>query len=332
MVRNRELLFYVLAAAAVAALFTALGSLQSAACALTVLGALLATGVCTAVLLAVRYRRIAALSVYLKQVADGREPIDIRDSREGELSILKSEIYKVTGMLSEQASRLEREKRSQADALADISHQLKTPVTSMMVMTDLLSQGTLDDDKRAEFTRDMRAQLERLRWLITALLKLSRLDAGVVEFERRNVRCGKLIAAAVAPLAIAMELREQTLCVAGEDVVVCADREWTTEALMNLVKNCVEHTQNGGRIEIACEQNPLFVSITVRDNGEGIAREDLPHLFRRFYRGKNAGADSVGIGLAMAEQILRGQDASLSVKSEVGRGTEFSIKFHRSGM
>ena len=175
-----------------------------------------------------------------QQVADGREPIDIRDSREGELSILeKPRSTRSPACSRSRRAALRGKTGYQADALADISHQLKTPVTSMMVMTDLLSQGTLDDDKRAEFTRDMRAQLERLRWLITALLKLSRLDAGVVEFERRNVRCGKLIAAALAPRASPGRMRhELTLCVTRPSSERCGLRRPPVDRPRRLLNLC----------------------------------------------------------------------------------------------
>jgi len=274
-----------------------------------------------------RYREVDKLSQYLVRVMQGEYSLDLRDNAEGELSILKSEIYKVTVMLSEQAAALRQEKVNLADALSDISHQLKTPLTSMFVMTDLLC-GDLPEAKRVEFTGKLRSQLERIQWLVTSLLKLSKLDAGTVVFRKDMISAQRLVLAACEPLQILMELKGQKLVVNCPQFQLSCDMNWTVEALVNILKNCVEHTPAGGEIRVHCHDNPLYTEITVEDNGCGIDKADLPYIFKRFYKGKNAGDDSIGIGLAMAQGIVESQGGSIDVRSS-SDGSKFMLRFYR---
>jgi signal transduction histidine kinase len=280
-----------------------------------------------------RYREIEKLSVYLRRISSGDDRLDLRDNHEGELSILKNDIYKVTLMLSESRSYLERDKLALTNAMSDISHQLKTPLTSMTVMADLLSDSTLEESKRAEFTENIRVQLERIEWLVSSLLKLSKIDAGTIAFKRDRVTVRDLIDRAVQPVLIPMDIKEQTLTVnGGEHDAFTGDLRWTAEALINILKNCVEHTRAGGTISISFEENPLFTEITITDDGSGIPKKDLPFIFKRFYKGKNASEESVGIGLAMAYSIITSQQGDLEVRSEKGNGTEFCIKFYKKAL
>lgn len=277
-----------------------------------------------------RYQDIERLSGYLRKIYGGDYALDIRDNVEGELSILKNEIYKVTLILSKQAELLKSEKEQLANALSDISHQLKTPLTSMMVMADLLSSNDLNPDKRKEFTKNLELQLERMEWLLTSLLKLSKIDAGTVEFKKGLVAIPELINQAVKPVLIPIELKEQNLVIKGDSrVTFLGDFNWSVEAIINIVKNCVEHTPRGGTITISFEENALYTEISISDNGSGIEKEDLPFIFKRFYRGKNAGEESVGIGLAMAKSIITSQNGDISVSSKKNKGTQFDIKFYK---
>jgi len=276
-----------------------------------------------------RYRIVRGIEAYARAIAEGGSSLDIRDNDEGEFSRMKNEIYKITTMLREQAERLERDQRSLAASIADISHQLKTPLTSLSVMTDLL-EGNPAADKRAEFVQRIRSQLRRMEWLVTSLLKLSKLDTGTAGMKRVPYRVRTVIDRALDTLAIPLELRSQQVTVEGDDrVELTGDPDWTCEALINILKNCVEHTPEHGRIHIAFEDNPLFTRITITDNGAGIDREDLPHIFRRFYKGKNASDDSVGIGLAMSHAIISKQGGDISAESEKGKGTRFIITFYK---
>ena len=274
-----------------------------------------------------RYRQIAKLSDYLKKVNSGKFDLDLQDYDEGELSILKSEIYKTTLMLRLQAEALRKEKAALSDAMSDISHQLKTPLTSMLVMTELLRDPDLPEAMRHEFTQRIKNQLERLQWLLTSLLKLAKLDAGTVSFSPARIHLYTLLKRALDPLLVPIEVKNQRLTVYQKNADINCDLNWTSEALLNILKNCVEHTPEGGQLEIRCNSTPLFTEILIRDNGSGISPDDLPHIFERFYRGKNAGNDSVGIGLAMAKSIVTAQGGHVDVSSKPGQGSLFSIKF-----
>ena len=329
MVRNRELVRFLLFGIGIAAAGAAAGYfLPEYAYLVCLLFCLAEIAVFTGYTMR-RYRQMEKLSDYLKRIGRGDYSLDIRDNVEGELSILKNEIYKVTTRLREQAEYNVREKYYLADALSDISHQLKTPLTSMLVMTDLLKEEGLPTDKREEFTDTIRAQLIRIEWLVTSLLKLSRLDAGTIVLESRPVPAAEVIGRAAQHLLIPMELKGIEFEVQGEEnVTFPGDLSWSAEAFANILKNCMEHTPPGGRIRVMYEENHLYTVISVEDNGEGIAAEDLPHIFERFYKGKNAGADSVGIGLAMAYEILAKEQGKIDVTSKEGEGTRFRVKFY----
>ena len=277
-----------------------------------------------------RYREIAKLSGYLRQICGGDYSLDVRDNNEGELSILKNNIYKVTIMLSEQGALLQQDKSQLTNAISDISHQLKTPITSMMIMADLLGDAHLPAAKRNEFTRTIRIQLERIEWLVSSLLKLSKIDAGTVQFKKEQITVKKLIQKALEPVLIPMDIKEQTIAIEGVDSVsFVGDLNWTAEAVINILKNCVEHTFVGGEITISFSENALFTEIVIADNGKGIAKEDLPYIFKRFYKGKNASEESIGIGLAMAHSIITSQNGDIEVKSKKEDGTQFRIKFYK---
>lgn len=328
--RNREVQLYLITMILIGAVATGASTLFfTISTTILVLTTTMLLIACSVIFTRWRYKEIEKLSGYLRQISNGNYALDVRDNHEGELSILKSDIYKVTLMLSEQRSYLEQDKVKLMNAISDISHQLKTPLTSMMVMADLLSDSKLNETKRAEFTQNIRIQLERIEWLVSSLLKLSKIDAGTVSFKKDNVSVYGLIERAVQPVLIPMDIREQSLVVEGDETVTfTGDNHWTAEALINILKNSVEHTPVGGNIFISFSENPLFTEIRVKDNGHGIPKEDLPYIFRRFYKGKNAGEDSVGIGLAMAYSIITSQQGDIEVRSEQGKGTEFHIKFY----
>lgn len=277
-----------------------------------------------------RYREIEKLSGYLRQISSGDYSLDVRDNQEGELSILKNDIYKVTLRLSEQSSLLQQDKVKLTNAISDISHQLRTPLTSMTVMADLLSEPELPAEKRKEFTNNIRTQLERIGWLVTSLLKFSKIDAGTIQFKQEPIFVRDLVQKALEPVLVPMDIKEQTVLVEGDDSVrFTGDLNWTAEAILNILKNCVEHTPQGGKVDISFTENALFTEIIIGDNGKGIPKEDLPYIFKRFYKGKNASEDSVGIGLALAQSIITSQNGDIEVKSEAGKGTQFRIKFYK---
>ena len=275
-----------------------------------------------------RYCEIEGLCVYLMRIRSGDYALDIRDNREGSISKLKNDIYKLTVMLREQAELLRKDKAYLADSLADISHQIKTPLTSMAVMTDLLREPSLPEEKRLEFLNSIRTTIDRMEWLVSTLLKLAKLDAGSIVMKAEPFGVLALCKEAVNPLLIRAELGGVSLSVSGFNAVLSCDRRWTEEAVLNIVKNCIEHTASGGRVRVQCIDNPLHVRVEVTDNGGGIRPEDLPHIFERFYRGKDAKPDSAGIGLAMARAVILHQNGDLTAEN-TDVGAKFVIRFFK---
>ena len=330
MLKNKDFRRVLVLGSAVTVIFAACGFIFAKAAA----GALiLVTG---AILIALfshytkeRYAAIEALNDYLTGVLAGRESPHPDDQEEGELSILRSNIYKAAGTLTHQKDLLAGDKKRLAAAIADISHQLKTPLTSMMVMNDLLV-GEEDPDRQKDFLKTQSDQLDRMNWLIQTLLKLSKIDAGVVTMKQEKISARDLIAAAIKPFEIQMELMEMKTSAACDDLPLMCDINWTIEALQNIIKNCYEHMAAGGVLKIETEDTNLFSRIKITDSGCGISEADLPHIFERFYKGKNAGKDSVGIGLALSKAVMESQRGDILVKSEEGVGTEFDVRFYKT--
>lgn len=276
-----------------------------------------------------RYRKIEKLNDSLVSVLAGSKVPDIDDQEEGEISILRTNIYKAATTLTYQNEQLAGDKKQMAAAIADISHQLKTPLTSMMVMNDLLKDET-DEEKREEFLQTQSDQLDRMNWLIQTLLKLSKLDAGTIELKKEKVSVSELIRDAVKPFEIQFEIRNIEYRPKFTEFMIGCDRNWTIEAIQNIIKNCIEHMDEGGKLFLSAEETNVFYMIRIKDTGCGICEEDLPHIFERFYKGKNAGKDSVGIGLALSKSIIEGEQGEILVDSTVGEGTEFLIKLYKT--
>lgn len=276
-----------------------------------------------------RYKNLNDLNDYLSLVCKGIYDMNIDDNTEGELSILKNNLYKVITLLQSQNEYLKNDKLYLADSIADISHQLKTPLTSMMVMCELL-ENEENPDKRQEFVAVINNQLSKMKWLITNILKISKLDADATEFKREEVSISKVLDDSLKPFVLTAELKNIAIQNGANDFVFNGDESWTVEAVSNIVKNCLEHTNDGGKIIISSDSTNLYNKLTISDNGCGIAKEDLPHIFERFYHGKNSSKDSVGIGLALAKTVFEKENASVSVESEHGRGSVFEIRFYKS--
>lgn len=275
-----------------------------------------------------RYRRIAALSEEIDRVLHGAETaVSFDQYAEGELGVLQSELQKMTVRLREQQHLLQNDKVRLAEAIADISHQIRTPLTAVNLLVQLLGEEK-GEERRGELTRELLLLLSRMEWLITSLLKMSRLDAGTVKFQYEAISLDSLIHRAIAPLAVTTDLREQTVAVTAEGQFL-GDVAWTGEALINIVKNCTEHTPVGGTIAITAYENVLYTEIRVQDNGGGIDPEDLPHIFDRFYKGKNAGDQSFGVGLALARRIVTAQNGTLTAEN-VTNGAVFTMRFYKS--
>lgn len=280
-----------------------------------------------------RYLKLKQLSLELDSMLHDNTPIQFQKYREGELSILENELSKITLRLSEQAAALASDKQFLADSMADISHQIRSPLTSSNLILSLLKEQELSSKRRQELLRELTQLLSHIDWLVESLLKMSKMDAGTVSFKHVPVFVYELIKASAEPLLIPMELREQTLDIhppadLDNPPQFFGDFAWSTEAVLNILKNCMEHTPAGGRIQISFSQNAIYTEIMIEDNGPGFEKEDIPHLFERFYKGKNASEHSVGIGLALARMIVTQQNGTLKAENRLEGGARFVLKFY----
>ena len=277
-----------------------------------------------------RYGRISELSDSIDRILHGTDEILKADNFEGELSVLVSEVQKMTVRLKEQTDLLKTDKIRLTDAIADIFHQIRTPLTSMNLIVTLLSDEDLSYEKRVGLTRDLKKQLERIQWLIESLLKLSKIDAGTAVFASEKVSVRDLVKKASEPFLIQMELRGLDLKTQVKGECFTGDFAWSVEAIGNLIKNALEHTPDGGQVKISAHETPLFTELTVEDSGEGFCDEDIPHLFERFYKGKNAGEGSIGIGLALSRAIITAQNGTIKAENGASGGACFTVRFYKN--
>lgn len=280
-----------------------------------------------------RYERIAQLSGDLERLLNGDDGIEFSKYSEGEFSILENRLSKLVRCLRDQTEELKKDKLLLADSIADISHQIKTPLTSIHLLSIALSkadEGAEDHEGRHKTLADMHAQIDRMDWLVSSLLKLARLDADAVEMSPQEVSLKELIRLAAQPLEIMMELKGQQLEISAQGGVRC-DLSWTAEALTNILKNCSE-SMGEGTLQITAAENPLYAEIIVQDGGRGIDPEDLPHIFERFYRGKHSSGSGAGIGLSLARSILVKQNGTLKAENAPGGGARFTLRLYKGAV
>ena len=261
----------------------------------------------------------------------GAEQISFEAFQEGELSILASEIRKMTVRLREQNAALQKDKAFMKESLEDISHQLRTPLTSMMLLLEMLRKPDLNRSQQTEYMQELYSLLTRMQWLIETLLSLSRLDAGAALMQQQEIRCSELIARAMEPLSVSLDLKNISTDIHTDgEPVLTGDLSYLTEALGNILKNCLEHTPENGCITITADENAIYTGILISDTGSGIAAEDLPHIFERFYRGSAFSKNGYGIGLAYANKIVTEQHGSLQVRNAVPHGAEFDLRIYKT--
>lgn len=276
------------------------------------------------------YDEIKDMTDYVYNSSEGKNFPMKNSNQDGQIGLLKSELIKMTNILKEKVELLNKEKIFLNNTISDISHQLKTPMTSLIILNDLMYEN-LPKETKIEFLDKIKNQLSRMEWLIKSMLKLSKVEAKVIDFKEEKVLIKELINKSLAPSLIPIELKNINISIEGdESSSYKGDIDWSCEALVNIIKNCVEHTNCNGKINIKYEENPIYSEIIIRDTGEGIDKCDLPHIFKRFYKGKTSKDDSVGIGLAMAKSIIESQNGDIYVKSEKNKGTEFNIVFHKT--
>ena len=325
---NKELARGIAILAAATVILTAIGFVVSAVCGILVLFACVAVGAVHVGTEVYRYRKLQKLSADLDRLLISGVPLPITEYNEGELSILANQVQKLTLRLTEAAEVVEADKKHLADSLADISHQLRTPLTAMTLTTTMLRTSELTDEKRMELTGELRSLLTRTDWLVETLLKISKLDAGTVKLAKDTVSVNELISRSAAPIAIPMELRNQTLVINCGEERFSGDLIWSAEALGNILKNCMEHTPEGGTITVTAQETALYTQIEVEDTGSGFDPKDIPYLFERFYKGSNASQNSYGIGLALARTVITAQNGTVQAQN-CETGAKFIIKFYK---
>lgn len=276
------------------------------------------------------YGSIKGLSNYTNNILNNKYDLDIRSYDEGDISNLKNDLYKMTIKLKEQSELSTKDKMYLQDMLSNISHQLKTPLTGMYVINELLYEKNMSLEKERELLSKNKRELERIEWLIVSLLKVSRIDSGTLKFSHDKIRVIDIIDKAIEPLKISLELKSIKLNMdVDNDIYIYGDLEWCSEAILNIIKNAIEHTNKNGVIDIEVLDNPIYTLVSIKDNGCGISSEDLPHIFERFYKGKH-NKDSIGIGLNLSKTIINNMNGEILVNSTLGKETVFDIKFYKN--
>ena len=267
----------------------------------------------------------AALSGYLDRIMEGQYDTLMKEDTG---SALGDSIYKAVVLLREEREQAQGAKKNLADNMADLSHQLKTPAASIGLTLSLLKKKAWDEETKEDIGR-MEGQVSRLQHLVGTMLTLSKLDAGVLELEEKAFDLEEMLVDAVQPFVRQMEEKEICFGIQGADgILLTGDFVWCSEALGNIIKNCVEHTPERGDISIVCRDNPIYTEIVIQDSGRGFDEADLPRLFERFYRGAGSSKDSVGIGLALAKSIIEKENGAVTVENAGTGGARFCIKFY----
>ena len=274
-------------------------------------------------------KKIKEITKMISKINNRQFDIDINDFNEGELSILKNEISKTTIMLRQVADNSVKDKLNLKDSLGDISHQLKTPLTSITIMIDnILDSPDMDEKTRKKFLINIKREILNINFLVMSLLKLSKFDANVVKFNKESVYLKDIIIESIKNVSMIKELKNITIKVSGDDnIKLLCDFKWQVESITNILKNSIEHTSEYGTVEVNYSENKLYTRILIKDNGKGIDSDDLPHIFDRFYKGENGSDDSFGIGLSLSKTIIEKEGGSITVKSTPNIGTIFTIKY-----
>ena len=274
-------------------------------------------------------KKIAEINEYIKQINNKNYILKIEENDNGELSKLRNELYKTTVLLKETAEISEKEKENLSTAIVDISHQLKTPLTSIRIMLDNIQDDPdMEKEVREDFLREISKQIDWISSLVVALLKIAKFDAGTIKMENNEINAKNLIDNIISNLAILMELKNiEIITNVDEKATFIADYKWQQEALTNILKNAIEHSKHNSRIYITVENTNLFLKIIIKDEGSGIDKEDLKHIFQRFYKTKNSSENSIGIGLPLAKAIIEQSNGYIKVETKYGEGTSFEVKY-----
>ena len=265
----------------------------------------------------------------IEEINNKNYSFKMKDINEEDLSLLKNEIYKTTIMLNEISEISKKDKKELEESLEDISHQLKTPLTSILIMIDtLLDDEDMDQNTREDFLRNMKREVMNINFLVKSILKLSRLDTNTVKFISKKESVKEIINEAILNVSLLSDLKNVKIETNLSDSFITCDYKWQIEALTNILKNSIEHSYENNKVLIESSENNAYVKITIKDFGTGIAKEDINHIFERFYKGKDSDYDSIGIGLALSKSIIEKQNGKISVESS-DDGTIFTIKYFK---
>lgn len=266
----------------------------------------------------------------IEQINKKNYELQIDSISEDELSILKNEIYKTTIMLKESAENSNKDKLNLKKSLEDISHQLKTPLTSILVMLDnIIEDPDMDINVRNDFVRDIKRNVVNINFLVQALLKLSKFDANTVHLIKKEYNLGSIVDESIKNVSTLCDLRNINieLNIKNDSKIMC-DSKWQIEAITNILKNSIDHSKDNQKVIINVEDNNVYSTVEIKDFGDGISKKDISHIFERFYKGENATSDSIGIGLALAKTIIEEDNGNISVESNKN-GTKFTIKYFK---
>lgn len=276
-------------------------------------------------------KKIKEITKYVEEINKKNYKLYIDDNSDDELSILKNEICKTTIMLRELADNSLKDKLSIKESLEDISHQLKTPLTSINIMLDnIIDDVDMDEMVRRDFINNIKREVTNINSLVLSLLKLTKFDVNVVKFMSNIVYVNKIVKDAIRNVLVIADSKNIKFNINGDDdIKLVCDYKWEFEAISNILKNSIEHSNSDGVIDISYSQNKVYTLICIKDYGVGIDSKDIKHIFERFYKGKNSSKDSIGIGLALSKNIIEKDNGSISVNSKKTLGTVFQIKYYR---
>lgn len=256
--------------------------------------------------------------------------LKLDDLSEDKLSILKQEIYKTTVMLREQADNSLKDKISLKESLQDISHQLKTPLTSITIMLDnMIDNPDMDNIVRDKFIRQIKREVLNITFLVQSILTLSKFESNTITFTEEDNNIKDIIDMAISNVANLCDLKDIKIIFKGKNSKIYCDFRWQVEAITNILKNAIEYSDNGSKIIIEGLINNLYYEIKIKDFGKGMDKEDVDNIFKRFYKGKMSSGDSVGIGLSLSKKIIEKDNGLISVDSTKGEGTTFIIKYFK---
>lgn len=273
-------------------------------------------------------KEINKIARYIEEINKKNYKLHIDENSEDELSILKNEVYKTTIMLKEAAENSNKEKHQLKKSLEDISHQLKTPLTSILIMLDnIIDNPDMDAEIREDFIRDIKREIITINFFVQTILKLSKIDSNTIDFVKTENTIKEIIEQSIKKVSALCDLKNIKIEIEGnENSKIICDKRWQEEAISNIIKNCIDHSKENSKLIIKYDENEVYSTIIIKDFGEGISQKDLPHIFERFYKGENATSDSIGIGLSLAKAIIEEENGHILVDSDKN-GTQFTIKY-----